>query len=191
MGKNKRPSKQKAPTEPQEPLVDIPEMEQWRIIQESGILNKIKKDDDKPASTKEDDEEGKLSPLAEEIFSAINLIIPICFVLLMMDILIHYQYGRHPTYGVLLERMVPSVPILSVFIFYTSRYKFTRQMQAFLFVLSLGTGTRLIWLINTASWITNMKQVTLAYDLAVDLRSCSLPNSAPHSQLYGFIALSN
>ena len=24
--------------------------------------------------------------------------------------LVHYQYGRHPEYGVLLERLVPSVP---------------------------------------------------------------------------------
>lgn len=96
MGKNRRPSKQKAPAEPQEPLVDIPEMEQWRIIEESGILKKISKDDAEPASTNVEEEEGKLSPLTEEIFSAINLIIPICFVLLMMDMYVVTQIRSQP-----------------------------------------------------------------------------------------------
>lgn len=85
MGKNKRPSKQKAAAEPQEPLIDMSEQEQWRIINESGILNKITKDEQPVAASVEEEEEGKLSPLTEEMFAAINLIIPHSFLLMMMD----------------------------------------------------------------------------------------------------------
>ena len=85
MSKNsKRPSRQKAPTTPQEPLVDIPENEAWRIINETGILKQINEDKQTTPAAVED-EEGKLSPLTEEIFNAINLIIPHSFLLLMMD----------------------------------------------------------------------------------------------------------
>ena len=85
MGKNsKRPSRLKAPATPQEPLVDIPKNEAWRIINETGILQQINKDKETTPAAVED-EEGKLSPLTEEIFNAINLIIPHSFLLLMMD----------------------------------------------------------------------------------------------------------
>lgn len=63
-------------TKPAEPL--IPEDEQWRLVNESGILKKIK---DIPP---EDTDEG-LPPLAEEIFNAIVLIMPMSFLLLLME----------------------------------------------------------------------------------------------------------
>ena len=58
--------------------VELAEDEQWRLINESGILQKV--------STKEEDEEEEEDyPLAEEIFSAVTLIVPFSFLLLMMD----------------------------------------------------------------------------------------------------------
>ncbi|KAH9938662.1 uncharacterized protein B0H18DRAFT_968202 [Fomitopsis serialis] len=116
------------------------EEEQWRI---------------KPP---EEDEEGL--PLAEEIFNATLFIIPMSFLLLLMEILVHWQYGKRPTYQALADRMLPGVPILSIFIFYTARYKRFRWMQFLLFILSLAVGPRLIWLINMASWRVVMQQVT-------------------------------
>ncbi|KAL4241584.1 hypothetical protein ABKN59_000170 [Abortiporus biennis] len=142
---------------PQAPLVDIPEAEQWRIIKDSGILNAVR-DPAESSKAKEEEEEPIFSPLAEEVFSAIALIIPHSFLLLMMDILVHYQYGRKPLYGVLAERMITSVPILSIFVFYTARYKARRAMQALLFALALGVGSRLVWIINNAPMRTNIIQ---------------------------------
>ncbi|CAL1702184.1 unnamed protein product [Somion occarium] len=157
MARNRKPSKKPATEENQQPSVDIPEQEQWRIIKESGILKGVPIENPNSSSNSDEEPEG-LSPLVEEIFSAINLIILHSFLLIMMEILIHYQYGRHPTYGAIFQRMLPSVPFLSVFIFYTSRYKQTRAMQGFLFVLSLAMGIRLIYIINVASWTVNMRQ---------------------------------
>ncbi|KAG6855114.1 hypothetical protein C0991_006043 [Blastosporella zonata] len=79
----------------------IPEQEQWRLINESGVLNKIK--------TRAEEDESD-APLAEEIFDAIVIIIPISFLLLLMEILIHFQFGKHPTLKTMVDRMVSGVP---------------------------------------------------------------------------------
>ncbi len=70
--------------------VDISEEEQWRIINESGILKQVPRDQ-KPkipmpdAQLSGEEEEEGLSPFAEEIFNAMMLIIPMSFMLLMME----------------------------------------------------------------------------------------------------------
>jgi hypothetical protein len=58
-------------------FLELPEDEQWRLINETGVLNRL------PSTKDEDNEED--TPLAEEIFSAVTLIIPFSFLLLMMD----------------------------------------------------------------------------------------------------------
>ncbi|GJE84691.1 hypothetical protein PsYK624_007670 [Phanerochaete sordida] len=138
----------------QKPLVDIPEQEQWRIIRDSGILQSV------PAGEKESEaEEPLLSPFTEECFAALALIIPFSSLLLMMEILVHYQYGRKPTLEAITDRMIPGVPIITVFIFYTNRYKYDRRMQMAFFVLACTTGIRLIYMINWANWRDNMKML--------------------------------
>jgi len=57
-----------------------------------------------------------------------------------------------------MDRMIPGVPILSIFIFYTTRYKQRRRMQFFFFLLSILVGSRMIYIINHASWLTNLQQ---------------------------------
>ncbi|KAG6857352.1 hypothetical protein H0H87_005655 [Tephrocybe sp. NHM501043] len=86
--------------DPSSEVPDIPEKEQWRLIKESGVLNKLKT----IPSEMED------TPVAEEIFNAVIIIIPISFLLLLMEILIHFQYGKHPTLKTLVDRMVSGVP---------------------------------------------------------------------------------
>ncbi|KAF8076299.1 hypothetical protein FPV67DRAFT_409432 [Lyophyllum atratum] len=130
---------------------EIPQDEQWRLINESGILNKV------DSVTQFGDEEESM-PLAEEIFNAVTIIIPISFMLLLMEILIHFQYGKHPTLNALVDRMLTGVPILSIIIFYTSRYKSYRPMQLFLFVLGVLSGSRMLYLLDRGSWLVNMRQ---------------------------------
>ncbi|KAF8484947.1 hypothetical protein DFH94DRAFT_624346 [Russula ochroleuca] len=143
------------------PELQVSTEEQWRLIEQSGILKKVPASDRRPttppqASQGNDDEEEY--PLAEEIFAATTLLIPISFLLLMMYILIHFQYGQQPSWDVISERMLSGVPILAIFVFYTNRYKSTRWMQAFLFVLSVASGTRMIYQVNYSNWRVNMQQ---------------------------------
>jgi hypothetical protein len=71
------------------PDLQISEEEQWRLIEQSGVLKKVPTSDHKPTSSStpqanqgNDDEEEY--PLAEELFAAATLLIPISFLLLLM-----------------------------------------------------------------------------------------------------------
>ncbi|KAG2135918.1 uncharacterized protein EDB93DRAFT_796751 [Suillus bovinus] len=141
-------------TPEQKPLVEISEDEQWRLIEQTGVLRKIS-DTRKPGETTDDVER---LPLADEIFNAVVFIMPLTFFLIMMDILIHQQYARQPTASEIAGRLLTNFPILSIFVFYTTRHKANPRTQLALFILSLGVGPRMIWLINRGSWLVNMRQ---------------------------------
>lgn len=83
--KNRKPKEQK-------PLIEIPEEEKWRLIRESGLLERFKDSDQIPslsstlthpvtAGPREPD--GPL-PLAEEILNSLMIIMPHTFFLIMM-----------------------------------------------------------------------------------------------------------
>ncbi|KAF8897454.1 hypothetical protein BD779DRAFT_1490944 [Infundibulicybe gibba] len=141
-----------------QPAIEISDEEQWRLINQSGVLQKAvaPPPESSPDMIHENDEE--FVPLAEELFNSVLLIIPFSFLLLMMEILIHQQYGRRASLQAIMDRMIPGTPILSIFVFYTTRYKHHRRMQFFLFILSILVGPRMIYLINHASWLVNMRQ---------------------------------
>ncbi|PPQ64712.1 hypothetical protein CVT24_008339 [Panaeolus cyanescens] len=140
------------PTPQTKPLIDIPEDEQWRIIKESGILNSVK-----PETVPSQKEPEELT-LGDEIFNAVLYIIPFSSLLILMEILVRQQYGRKATVDDLTERIISGVPILSIFIFYTMRYKPYRKMQIFLFIISVLCGSRLLYQVNNANWLTVMRQ---------------------------------
>ena len=73
------------------PDLQISNEEQWRLIEQSGVLKKVPTSDHQPTPTSSstpqadqgnDDEEEY--PLAEEVFAATTLLIPMSFLLLMM-----------------------------------------------------------------------------------------------------------
>jgi hypothetical protein len=70
------------------PATDIPEDEQWRLVNESGILGKVVSGI--PRKQVINDEEA-VTPLAEEIFGAILLIIPFSSLLLMMEMFVSFS----------------------------------------------------------------------------------------------------
>lgn len=82
MVKNRKQRRQAEASSDQstEPL-EIPETEQWRLINESGILNSAPG----PAVPEVQDSEEEATPFAEEIFNSVILIIPFSFLLLMME----------------------------------------------------------------------------------------------------------
>lgn len=144
------------------PYVQLSEEEQLRLLKQAGVLEEIPVSGQKheasstPPQSSDDDNEDY--PLAEEIFAATTLLIPMSFLLLMMYILIHFQYGQKPSWDIITDRMLSSVPILAIFIFYTNRYKHKIWAQAGLFVLSVASGTRMIYQVNHSNWLLNMQQ---------------------------------
>ncbi|KAH7922457.1 hypothetical protein BV22DRAFT_1017229 [Leucogyrophana mollusca] len=169
MPRNRKAKSQAAPPSAADQTTEISEDEQWRLIQESGVLQKISQSDASKGNIDTEDPSADVDgrpPLADEIFSAVILLIPFSFFLLLMDILIHQQYAKRPSAGEFAEHLINSVPILFIFIFYSqsicclapARYKANTRMQIALFLLSLGVGPRMIWLINRGSWLVNMRQ---------------------------------
>ena len=73
------------------PDLQISNEEQWRLIEQSGVLKKVPTSDHEPTSSStpqanqgNDDDDNEEYPLAEEIFAATTLLIPMSFLLLMM-----------------------------------------------------------------------------------------------------------
>lgn len=75
------PSTVKTSDNSQKPLIEISEQEQWRLINQSGILQSSALQAlPTPAQNTED-----LTPLSDEIFNAALLIIPFSSLLLLME----------------------------------------------------------------------------------------------------------
>ncbi|KAI0939128.1 hypothetical protein AcW1_004247 [Taiwanofungus camphoratus] len=71
--------------------VGIPEEDQWRIINQTGILKNLPQSTGGPTVTGVPEED---TPFAEEIFNATLFIIPMSFLLLLMEM---YVYTRDQT----------------------------------------------------------------------------------------------
>ncbi|KAL5527489.1 hypothetical protein ACEPAG_6280 [Sanghuangporus baumii] len=147
---------------------EIPENEQWRIIEETGVLKRIPEEwrsksskvpppDTEPQKENGDDDD-PFSPLCDEVFNAICFTIPFSSLYIMMDLLAHRQYAQEITATGLLEKVFWGIPFLYTFIFYTLRYKQEWQTQVIIFLLSVGCGCRLIYIVNWASWRTVINQ---------------------------------
>lgn len=79
----KAPAKNKSPGN-----LELPEEEQWRIINETGILKKF------PGPRASDVvHEEEQTPFADEVFNAMLLIIPMSFLLLLMEMYVFAAYG--------------------------------------------------------------------------------------------------
>jgi hypothetical protein len=74
------------PTRPSTAQPEISEAEQWRIIQETGLLQQLQTQPEPQAQTVtvEDDDEG--TPLADELLDALFIITPFCFLLTLMEV---------------------------------------------------------------------------------------------------------
>ena len=72
------------------PDLQISEEEQWRLIEQSGVLKKVPTSDhatstsSTPQATNHGNDDEEEYPLAEELFAATTLLIPISFLLLLM-----------------------------------------------------------------------------------------------------------
>ncbi|KAF9263490.1 hypothetical protein L218DRAFT_317058 [Marasmius fiardii PR-910] len=146
----KREKSQKS--ESASPKGEIPEDEQWRLIDQSGILKKI------PQAPKQKTLLEEEAPFANEILDATMYIIPLSTLLLIMDILIHNQYNEYPPLTEFAGRMASRFPILALFVFYTKRYQEDRSTKFLIFLLSLCVGPRLLFILARSSYKVNIRQ---------------------------------
>ena len=90
------PSKISPHAKPDKPLIDITEDEQWRLINQSGILQNPALVQGSRVESTVDVEEEEIS-LCDEIFNAVMLIIPFSSLLLLMEMYVFHgmSYLQH------------------------------------------------------------------------------------------------
>ncbi|KZW03983.1 hypothetical protein EXIGLDRAFT_758293 [Exidia glandulosa HHB12029] len=130
----------------------VPEDEQWRLINESGVLGQMH---EIPRPEAQDEAENSVDM---PLFDAFLLFVPFTFFYVLMDILIHQQYGQHPTFKDLLSRLSNAAPILALFVYFSNTRKSKWWMQALLFAAGVGCGCRLVFHLNISSWTIVMQQ---------------------------------
>ncbi|KAF8609103.1 hypothetical protein BDV93DRAFT_517967 [Ceratobasidium sp. AG-I] len=128
----------------------IDEDEQWRLINDTGILQNF--------SGQKEEEEEELTPLAGSILDTAIIAIPLCFLYVLLDILVQQQYSQQPTISEELGRVISNVPILAILIHYTNKHKSRPFVQMLLFLAAIMSGPRLIWLVNNGSWLVVTRQ---------------------------------
>ncbi|KAI9101387.1 hypothetical protein DFS34DRAFT_614295 [Phlyctochytrium arcticum] len=130
------------------PLNDLPEEEQWRIINETGILHKLGSSNQPLASKSKGKSIGRPAEAQEPpVLVALLLGIPLTLLHGTLDYIVHlqYDYAERFTMQHILRRQLPMLPLLCFFIYVTSRVKDWRAVQAAFMVGSVGAGCRLIW----------------------------------------------
>ncbi|OCF32941.1 hypothetical protein I316_05278 [Kwoniella heveanensis BCC8398] len=80
----------------------------------------------------------------DEVFNTLILAIPFSFLYLLLDILVHLQYSHRPTWGVLAKHLITAIP--------TNRHPTHFATNPLLMASSIGSGCRLMWLVNKGSW---------------------------------------
>ncbi|KAH7105713.1 hypothetical protein BKA62DRAFT_690646 [Auriculariales sp. MPI-PUGE-AT-0066] len=127
---------------------DMPDDEKWRLINDSGILKNIPRADQVPKNDED----------STPALDATLLTTPFIFLYLLMDILIHQQYGQVPSFLEESGRMITAIPVLGFFIYQTNQYKATKWVQALLFILGAVCGSRLVYILNKSSWLVVIRQ---------------------------------
>ncbi|KAJ3036818.1 hypothetical protein HDV00_002371 [Rhizophlyctis rosea] len=144
----KRTTDSKPTSSSSEPLVDLSnEEDQWRIINETGILHKVAENDSK---TKRGNKKRSQPEEYEDIpplFLSILFALPLTVLHGGLDYLVHvqYDYADHFNITRVLSRQLPLFPILITFIYFTSKYKFHWLAQSLFTVASAASGTYLVY----------------------------------------------
>ena len=83
--------KSKAPKQSSSKIEEIPEDEQWRIIEQSGVLKNIPRSPPSEKKAEEEIDDEPFSPFCTEIYNAILLIIPFSSLYVMMDMYVLWK----------------------------------------------------------------------------------------------------
>ncbi|WVR06862.1 hypothetical protein IAU60_003898 [Kwoniella sp. DSM 27419] len=96
------------------------------------------------------DEDGEV--VEDEVFNTLIYSVPFTFLYLLLDILVHLQYSHRPSWETLGTHLLTAAPTLYMIILYTNRHPTHPATNALLMSASVLSGSRLLWLVNKASW---------------------------------------
>ncbi|KAI1316246.1 hypothetical protein EDD11_010293 [Mortierella claussenii] len=125
---------------------DIPDPEKWRIIKESGIMGKVKAVDNRNRSTssrshrshQQNVEQGDVQP--DYIFEGIFFSIPTTCLFVVMDILVHRQYGETYAGADVFRKVIKVFPAILLMVYFSNKHKASKFTQAAMFAIATVCG---------------------------------------------------
>eukprot|EP00842_Homolaphlyctis_polyrhiza_P005000 jgi/Hompol1/5500/HPOL_004478-RA len=130
------------------PLVDLSQDEQWKIINETGVLHKVADTKNKNKSQRSSSSNSTNNETA--IADAVLMSIPMTLFHGILDYVVHYQYGFLEQFNAthVLTRQLPLMPALVVFMYATTLIKHHLLAQLLFAAAAIGVG---IWLIHQST----------------------------------------
>ncbi|CAO3641355.1 unnamed protein product [Mucor fragilis] len=123
---------------PAQPSDGIPDAEKLRLIDQTGLMKKVKQRESELMVKKQ-------ATTAEYIWQAIFLSIPFGFLMATFDVTVKVQYSEPWNYAGIVTKCAKSAPALAPFIYLTNRYKSTRLAQVLMAFGSAIVGSFLMY----------------------------------------------
>ncbi|KAF9124346.1 hypothetical protein BGW39_008285 [Mortierella sp. 14UC] len=116
---------------------DIPEPEKWKIITESGIIDQVQAHEKR---TKRRQRGAQDDSDRDYIFEGIFFSIPTACLFIVMDVLVHRQFGE--TYGGndIFSKLIKVFPAILIMVYFSNKTKNSKFTQAAMFVISTLCG---------------------------------------------------
>ncbi|KAF8939686.1 hypothetical protein BGZ58_008981 [Dissophora ornata] len=120
---------------------DIPEPEKWRIIKESGIMEQVKASDSRSGSKRSQrQQQNEEDDDRDYIFEGIFFSIPTACLFIVMDILVHRQYGETYAGADVFRKVIKIFPAILIMVYFSNKHKTSKFTQAVMFVVSILCG---------------------------------------------------
>ncbi|KAF9334267.1 hypothetical protein BG006_002427 [Podila minutissima] len=118
-------------------MEEIADPEKWRIIKESGVLEKVKTND---RAWSGHNRHTSKEVERDYIFEGIFFSIPTTCLFVVMDILVHRQFGEDYGSGDIFRKIVKVFPAILIMVYFSNKSKNNKFTQAAMFVISTLCG---------------------------------------------------
>ncbi|KAG0255092.1 hypothetical protein DFQ27_006432 [Actinomortierella ambigua] len=121
----------------------IPDQEKWRLITESGIMGRLQERENqhKHGDDNDDDSSEELDDSNRDyLFEGIFFSIPTTCLFVVMDILVHRQYGETYSGANIFRKIVKIFPAILLMVYFSNKTKRYRAVQALMFTVSVACG---------------------------------------------------
>ncbi|KAF9154636.1 hypothetical protein BG015_000321 [Linnemannia schmuckeri] len=115
---------------------DIPEPEKWKIITESGIIDQVKANDKRKRRQKQVQEESDRDYIFEGIFFSI----PTTCLFVVMDVLVHRQFGEAYGGSDIFRKVIKVFPAILIMVYFSNKSKNSKFTQGAMFVIATLCG---------------------------------------------------
>ncbi|KAG0339830.1 hypothetical protein BG004_006657, partial [Podila humilis] len=120
-------------------IEEIDDPEKWRIIKESGVLEKVRTNNRTRSGRGHHHGEHK-EVGRDYIFEGIFFSIPTTCLFVVMDILVHRQFGEDYGSGDIFRKIVKAFPAILIMVYFSNKAKNNKLTQASMFVISIICG---------------------------------------------------